>query len=86
MKLKQVAAIMLISASTAVGSMWAYNRISQHDTYVYQSQLPGASTKTPSNYAKFDGVTGVNNERQILQRQPVQPFLQPCTLKPKQTQ
>ena len=29
MKFKQVAAIMLISATTAVGSMWAYNKISQ---------------------------------------------------------
>jgi serine protease Do len=63
MKIKQVAAIMLISASTAVGSMWAYNKILQHDTYVYQAQQAQASTnsKIPSNYAKFDGTTGVAN-------------------------
>jgi len=62
MKLKQVVAIMLISSSTAVGSMWAYNKISQKDTYVYQAQTPGTTnTKTPSNYAKFDGITGVSN-------------------------
>jgi len=62
MKLKQVAAIMLISASTAVGSMWAYNKILQKDAYVYQAQTQGTpNSKTPSNYAKFDGVTGVNN-------------------------
>jgi len=62
MKLKQVAAIMLISATTTVGSMWAYNKISKNDTYVYPSQVSGsATTKTPSNYAKFDGVTGLNN-------------------------
>lgn len=62
MKLKQVVAIMLLSSSTAVGSMWAYNKISQKDTYVYQTQTQAtANTKTPSNYAKFDGVTGVNN-------------------------
>ncbi|GAC1426489.1 MAG: trypsin-like peptidase domain-containing protein [Chitinophagaceae bacterium] len=61
MKLKQVAAIMLISAGTAVGSMWAYNRISQQDTYVYQSQAPGSASKVPSNYAKFEGISGVNN-------------------------
>ena len=61
MKFKQVAAIMLISASTAVGSMWAYNKISHKDTYVYQSQ-GSDSNKLPSNYAKFDGVTGANNE------------------------
>jgi serine protease Do len=58
MKLKQVAAIMLISASTAVGSMWAYNKISPNDAYVYQSQASNATSKNPSNYAKFDGTTG----------------------------
>ncbi len=53
---------MLISASTAVGSMWAYNKISQNDTYVYQqSQASNANSKIPSNYAKFDGTTGAAN-------------------------
>jgi serine protease Do len=61
MKLKQVAAIMLISATTTVGSMWAYNKISKTDTYVYPSQAAANAGKTPSNYAKFDGVTGLNN-------------------------
>ena len=62
MKLKQVAGIMLISATTAVGSMWAYNKISQNDTYVYQqAQGSATGTKAPSNYAKFDGVTGTSN-------------------------
>jgi len=61
MKLKQVAAIMLLSSSTAVGSMWAYNKFSEKDTYVYQSQASVNNAKTPSNYAKFDGITGVSN-------------------------
>ena len=61
MKLKQVAGIMLISATTAVGSMWAYNKISHNDTYVYQSQAATPSAKAPANYAKFDGVTGTSN-------------------------
>jgi len=62
MKLNQVAAVMLISATTAVGSMWAYNKITQHDTYVYQAQAVNTTAaKTPSNYAKFDGVTGTSN-------------------------
>ncbi|MEO5682514.1 MAG: trypsin-like peptidase domain-containing protein [Chitinophagaceae bacterium] len=62
MKLKEVAAIMVISATTAVGSMWGYNKISQSDTYVYQGQQSsGANSKTPANYAKFDGVAGVAN-------------------------
>ncbi len=62
MKIKQVAAIMLISASTAVASMWAYNKIVKDDTYVYQQQGPGAAaSKLPANYAKFDGVAGATN-------------------------
>ncbi|HTE13285.1 MAG TPA: trypsin-like peptidase domain-containing protein, partial [Chitinophagaceae bacterium] len=61
MKLRQVAAIMLISATTAVGSMWAYNKISQKDTYVYPAQVSGTNNKVPSNYAKFDGAAGTNN-------------------------
>jgi serine protease Do len=62
MKLRQVAAIMLISASTAVGSMWAYNKITRDEAYVYQSQAAGATNvKPPANYAKFDGTTGVAN-------------------------
>ncbi len=61
MKLKQVAAIMLISATTTVGSMWAYNKITRNDAYVYQSQTSDTNTKSPSNYTKFDGVTGTNN-------------------------
>jgi len=61
MKLKQVAAIMLISSTTAVGSMWAFNKFTQSDTYVYQAQASGTNSKAPSNYAKFDGATGTNN-------------------------
>lgn len=59
MKLKQVLAIMLISATTAIGSMWAYNKFAQKETYVYQG-VGADSNKVPSNYAKFDGVTGAN--------------------------
>ena len=51
---------MLISATTAVGSMWAYNKISARDTYVYQSQAAASNTKLPANYAKFDGTAGNN--------------------------
>src|ERR1700712_3186835 len=61
MKFRQVAGIMLISASTAVGSMWAYNKVSHSDTYVYQSQANTANGKAPSNYTKFDGANGVSN-------------------------
>lgn len=52
---------MLISASTAVGSMWAYNKIAHNDTYVYQPPASVTNSKIPSNYAKFDGTTGVAN-------------------------
>jgi Do/DeqQ family serine protease len=55
MKFKQVAAIMLISAATAVGSMLAYNKYAQKNTYLYQASDTG---KIPSNYTNFNGVTG----------------------------
>ena len=35
MKVKQVLAIMIISATTAVASMWGYNKFVQKETYVY---------------------------------------------------
>jgi Do/DeqQ family serine protease len=60
MKLKQVIAIMFISASTAVGSVWTYNHMVESDTYVYEARTtPQTPGKPPANYAGFfDGVTG----------------------------
>jgi serine protease Do len=58
MKFKQVVAIMFLSASTAVGSVWTYNRIVENDTYKYEVR----NDKPPANYAGFfDGVTGTPN-------------------------
>ena len=57
MKAKQILAVVLISATTAVGSMWGYQKISTSNTYVYSQQQPSNQTKIPSNYAGyFDGV------------------------------
>jgi len=56
MKLKQAFAIVIISASTAVASMWGYNKFFQKDTYVYHDSN-GQEVKVPSNYARFDGAT-----------------------------
>jgi Do/DeqQ family serine protease len=63
MKFKQVAAIMLISASTAVGSVWTYNRIVDKDVYHYESgNVKSGKITVPANYAGFvDGVTGAPN-------------------------
>ncbi len=49
MKAKQVVAIMLISASTAIASMWGYNHVTSGRTYYYSQD----SGKVPANYAKF---------------------------------
>lgn len=49
MKAKQVVAVILISASTAVATMWGYNHIATGKTYLYSQD----SGKVPSNYAKF---------------------------------
>src|ERR1700759_2806223 len=57
MKLKQVAGIAFISATTTLGSLWGYNhfnQITQTGTYLYTQD----STKVPANYAKF-----FNNEK-----------------------
>lgn len=56
MKFKQVAAVVLISASTAVGSVWTYNRIAENSTYQYQASN---TPRTPINYVGFfNGGTG----------------------------
>ena len=49
MKAKQVFAIILISASTAIASMWGYNHFVAGKTYYYSQD----SSKVPVNYAKF---------------------------------
>ena len=49
MKARQVVAVILISATTAVATMWGYNRIAGNKTYFYGQD----SVKVPSNYAKF---------------------------------
>jgi len=49
MSAKQVVAVILISASTAIATMWGYNRIEGNKTYFYSQD----SGKIPSNYAKF---------------------------------
>lgn len=49
MSAKQVFAVILISASTAVASVWGYNRFATGKTYYYSQD----SGKVPANYAKF---------------------------------
>lgn len=55
MNFKQVLGVVAISAATAVGSVWGYNRFVDSRPYVYNNQVD--SGKVPSNYAGFfDGV------------------------------
>jgi len=56
MTIKQVLAIMTISATTAIGSMWAYSKILHKDTYLYQAAAQDTN-KVPANYAQFTGST-----------------------------
>src|ERR1700687_6223696 len=59
MKVKQILAVVLISATTAVGSIWGYEKITTSNTYFYHGQVQG---KLPSNYAGyFDGTTNTLN-------------------------
>src|SRR6201996_5595453 len=50
MRAKQVVAVILISASTAIATMWGYNHFTTGKTYFYSQQDSG---KIPSNYARF---------------------------------
>ncbi len=56
MTTKQVLSIILLSAGTSIGSMWAYNKINTQTTYQYPV---GDSGKLPSNYTGF--FDGMNN-------------------------
>jgi len=62
MKLKHVLGIMTISATTAVASMWGYNKFVQKETYVYNTgAAAGSDVKVPSNYAGFNGLNQLAN-------------------------
>src|SRR5579871_1882326 len=59
MRAKQVVAVILISASTALATMWGYNHFTAGKTYFYSTQDSG---KIPANYARFfDGARGNAN-------------------------
>ncbi len=49
MKLKQVVAIVLLSAATSIASIWGYDHFKGSKTYFYSQD----SSKLPANYAKF---------------------------------
>ena len=49
MKVKQIVAVVLISAATALTTMWGYSRFTVGKTYYYSQD----SGKVPANYAKF---------------------------------
>ena len=52
MRANQAIAVILLSASTAIATMWGYNHFTQkQQTYVYTSQ--DSSGKIPANYTKF---------------------------------
>jgi serine protease Do len=51
MKMKQVFAVVFLSAVTTIGTMWGYRHFIMKDQYVYQGS--NDSGKVPSNYAKF---------------------------------
>jgi serine protease Do len=50
MKARQLVAIVFISASTALATMWGYNHFAGNKTYLYAQD---SSSKVPVNYAKF---------------------------------
>ena len=66
MKTKQILAVVLISATTAVGTVWGYQKITGSDTYTYSST--NTEQKLPANYAGyFDGVNNATNAADFTQ-------------------
>jgi serine protease Do len=62
MKLQQILPVVLISAATSVGSMWAYNKFVSHETVTYRS-ADSNKNQIPANYAGFfDGVSGTPSD------------------------
>jgi serine protease Do len=59
MKLKQILAMVLISAVTTLVTLAGYRKFTTDDTYLYKNGS-NDSGKIPVNYAGFNGVTGVN--------------------------
>ncbi len=57
MKLKQIVAVVLLSAVTTLGTLWGYNHFARNGTYVYHSESSNGNDtgKVPSNYAGFRG-------------------------------
>lgn len=51
MKAKQVLGVIIISATTALATIWGYNHLVTAKTYVYSTAQD--SSKLPSNYTKF---------------------------------
>ncbi|KIC89378.1 trypsin-like peptidase domain-containing protein [Flavihumibacter sp. ZG627] len=56
MKLQQILPVILISAATSIGSMYAYNKYVSKEAYTY---IGSDSNRVPVNYAGFfDGING----------------------------
>ena len=49
MKMKQVLAVVLISATTTVGALWGYNRFMKNEPYLYTNVGSADSGKAPAN-------------------------------------
>lgn len=57
MKLKQIVAVVFLSAATTVATLWAWNHFNKGGTYVYQNNSDNNDTgKVPANYAGFNGL------------------------------
>lgn len=58
--MKQVLAVVLLSAGTSAATLWGYNRFIKDDAYIYPNKAT-TEQKTPANYAGFNGITGAEN-------------------------
>lgn len=60
MKFKQIVAVVVLSATTTVATLWGYNHFTKNGTYVYHSDNSDNNDtgKVPANYADFKGWNG----------------------------
>ncbi|MBL7736494.1 MAG: trypsin-like peptidase domain-containing protein [Chitinophagaceae bacterium] len=60
MKFKSTLAVIALSASTTLATLWGFNHFNKDSAYIYPQSRTLDSGKVPANYAGFDGVAGLN--------------------------
>ena len=60
MKFKNTLAVIALSATTTLATLWGFNHFNKDSVYIYPQPKAVDSGKVPANYAGFDGIAGLN--------------------------